>query len=132
MPGESNLTSLLANLNPTLLEPRFVFCSLSGRSYGARADLSPLASILEPEGLTLVLTVEEAEQEGFPFHGVFRCIRLEVHSSLEAVGLTAAVSSALAGVGISANLLAGTHHDHVLVPLADAEKALKTLLLLHE
>ena len=127
MPGESNLGVLLTNLNPTLLSARYVFCSLPDRGYGAHAHLSPLASIAEPEGLTLVLSVQEAEREGFGFHGVFRCIRLEVHSSLEAVGLTAAVSSALAPESISANLLGGAHHDHILIPEAQANEALEAL-----
>lgn len=130
MPGESNLRVLLTNLHPTLLPARYVFCSLPEQAYGAHAHLSPLASILEPEGLTLVLPMEEAEREGLDSNGVFRCIRLEVHSSLEAVGLTAAVSSALADQDISANLLAGAHHDHILVPEARADEALEVLRLL--
>ncbi len=50
-----------------------------------------------------------------------------MHSSLEAVGLTAAVSAALTEAKISCNVLAGFHHDHLLVPVADAERALEVL-----
>lgn len=48
-------------------------------------------------------------------------------SPLEAVGLTAAVSGALAGAGISANVVATFFHDHVFVPKASAELALAVL-----
>lgn len=127
MSGETNLKALLENLRPRLLSTRYTFCSLPNETYGACEHLSPLASVFEPEGLTLVLAVDQAEREGFRYQGVFRCLRLEIHSSLEAVGLTAAVSAALAKEGISANLLAGAHHDHILVPEARADEALEVL-----
>ena len=48
-------------------------------------------------------------------------------SALDAVGLTAAVSRALADAGLSCNVLAGLHHDHLLVPAGRAEEALAVL-----
>ena len=74
--------------------------------------------------MTLLLERQCAEQAGFRFAGVYRKITLGVHSSLQAVGLTAAVSTALAGQGISANMIAACHHDHVFVPAQRAEEAL--------
>ena len=50
-----------------------------------------------------------------------------MHSSLSAVGLTAAFATALGDAGISCNVLAAYHHDHILVPAEDAERALETL-----
>jgi hypothetical protein len=50
-----------------------------------------------------------------------------MHSSLEAVGLTAAVATALAARGIAANVIAGARHDHVFVPAARADDALAAL-----
>ena len=58
---------------------------------------------------------------------MFRCITLDVHSSLEAVGLTAACAQALAAGGISANVVAGYSHDHILVPAPRAQDALAAL-----
>lgn len=60
-------------------------------------------------------------------HELFRAITLEVHSSLNAVGLTAAVSGALARRGISANVVAAFYHDHIFVPAGQAQEALETL-----
>jgi hypothetical protein len=70
----------------------------------------------------------EAARLGLPPAPVFRRIALGVQSSLEAVGLTAAVAGALARQGISANMVAAFHHDHVFVPADRAEEALACLL----
>ena len=49
-------------------------------------------------------------------------IQLEVHSALEAKGLTAAFSRALADSLISANVVAGFYHDHwIAVARVEAE-----------
>lgn len=56
-----------------------------------------------------------------------RQVTLTVHSSLEAVGLTADFSHALTKAGISANVVAANYHDHILVPAADAERAVEAL-----
>jgi len=50
-----------------------------------------------------------------------------VHSALEGVGLTAAVTSALADMGIACNVVAGFHHDHLFVPWQRREEALDAL-----
>ena len=127
MPGETELNALLADLRPSLSPDTYVFCTLEGARYGDLADTAPLASVTEREGLTLVLTREQADQAELTYEGTFRCITLEVHSSLEAVGLTAAVAAVLGRHDISANVLAGYHHDHILVPAARAEQALVLL-----
>jgi hypothetical protein len=54
-------------------------------------------------------------------------ITLRVHSSLAAVGLTAAVAAALSDHGISANVVAAYCHDHIFVPADRAEEALAAL-----
>ena len=59
-------------------------------------------------------------------------ITLGIHSSLAAIGLTARVSGALAERGISANMIAACHHDHVFVPWARREEAMTALLELSE
>ena len=127
MSGEKNLEILLAELRPRLHEETYVFCSLPSGRVGDLAHASPIATVMEAEGLTVVISQAQADQEGLAYSGAFRCITLEVHSSLEAVGLTAAVSGALASRSISANMIAGAFHDHVFVPASAVEEAMTTL-----
>ena len=126
----TDLGPILQGLAPELRDPDYVFCCLPEASYGAYARCKPLASIAEDEGLTLVLERDQADAEGLTYTGSFRCISLGAYSSLEAVGLTAAISATLTRAGISANLLAGFHHDHILIPAHRADEALKLLLQL--
>jgi hypothetical protein len=127
MTGEINLSTLLSSLAPQLMAREFVFCTLEHGCYADYAQLSPLASFRESEGLTLVLQRENADSAGFDYAAVFRCITLTVHSSLNAVGLTAAVSSRLAERDISANVIAAYYHDHVFVPSEQVSEALVAL-----
>jgi hypothetical protein len=127
MDAETDLATLIKNLSPKPLPATYVFCTIQGADYGALSHTKPLASFAEPEGLTLVLTKESADHEGLSYQGTFRCISLQVHSSLEAVGLTAAVASELATHGISANVIAGFYHDHVLVSSSRTDHALRLL-----
>ena len=127
MSGETNLQALLANLRPRLRSEAFVFTTIPEGAYGDLPELAPIASFREAEGLTLVLLQERADRRGLPYAGTFRCLSLQVHSSLEAVGLTAAVSTRLAEHEISANVIAAYFHDHVFVPSGDAERALDLL-----
>jgi hypothetical protein len=54
-------------------------------------------------------------------------ITLGVESSLDAVGMMAAVSAALAARGISCNPVSAFLHDHVFVPWDRREDALAAL-----
>jgi hypothetical protein len=125
--GEKNLIKLLASMKPILLDEEYVFCTISGAQYGDYAETSPLASFLESEGLTLLLSKDNAEKANLNYEAVFKGITLTVHSSLEAVGLTAAVSQKLAEKGISANVIAAYYHDHVFVQAEKAEMAIEAL-----
>ena len=121
MTGETNLSRLLASLSPRLNPGRFVFCSVPQPTVVQVA--AALGSFREAEGTTLILAREEAERLGLAYDYLAAWITLEVHSSLAAVGLTAAFAKALAGEDISCNVIAGFHHDHLFVAEADAERA---------
>lgn len=90
-------------------------------------ELIPVAIIDEGASTTLVLRRPDADAAGLAYDFVAAWITLTVHSSLAAVGLTAAVSTALTAAGISCNVLAGFYHDHLLVPVERADDALAVL-----
>lgn len=127
MAGEKNLENLLKNLSPELVDGEFVFCTFQGSRYGDHIDLEPIAAISESEGLTLVIPKSTADNRRLDYECVFKGIILRVHSSLEAVGLTAAFSSKLTEQGISANVVAGYYHDHIFVQSVYAEQAIDAL-----
>ncbi|MBY7769808.1 ACT domain-containing protein [Vibrio fluvialis] len=126
MAGMTELPVLLRSMQPELHDEEVVFCSVSGdlQDY---LELKPLAMFHEREGLTLVLSKVTAQTHGLAFDGSFQQITLNVHSSLEAVGLTAAVSAALTQQEISANVIAAYYHDHIFVPTQRANDALNAL-----
>ena len=127
MTGEIQLEQLLQNLSPILLDGEFVFCSFADAGYGDYAELEPVAAVREAEGLTLVIPRAAADARGLDYDSAFRMITLRVHSSLDAVGLTAAFAGKLTEHGISANVVAGYYHDHIFVQAADADRALAAL-----
>jgi uncharacterized protein len=125
VPGERDLPTLLTSMDPVLRPGSFVFVVVPDE---ALLDaLAPEATVREPEGLTAVVRSERADALGLPYDYVAAWITLSVPSALDAVGLTAAVSTALARVGLSCNIIAGCHHDHVLVPADDVAAALEAI-----
>ncbi|WP_257281129.1 ACT domain-containing protein [Endozoicomonas sp. ISHI1] len=128
MTGIVDLERLLESMSPVLVEGEFVFCNVTGQ-LSEYIYLNPLATFTELEGLTLVLSKSSAENADISFENTYKQITLTVHSSLEAVGLTAIISNKLASKGISANVIAAYFHDHVFV---QSEKAQAALAALHE
>ena len=125
MTGETELEKLIHNMEPELNAGEYVFCSLAPQDNPARFE--PLCWFREREGVTVILPKGQADKMELPYSFVGAWITLNVHSALEAVGLTAAVSQALAHAGISCNVVAAYYHDHLFVPYRDAERALEIL-----
>lgn len=128
MTGESDLRVLLSGLRPELHPGRYVFATVPDGVVPEGA--APVVTVHESEGLTLVLPEAQAVAAGLAHFFPAGWITLRVHSALDAVGLTAAVSLALTDAGISCNVVAGFHHDHLFVPhdrAADAVAVLETL-----
>ena len=126
----SNLTTLLRSMEPVLHDGVYAYCTVSHEAQ--IAAVASVVTVREPEGLTLVVSEEQAVAAGLPV--LFRAawITLTVHSDLDAVGLTAAFSSALGQAGISCNVVAGAFHDHLFVPVAQARKTLEVLRALQQ
>ena len=127
MTAVSHLPTLLATMQPVLGADRFVFCTLPAGGWTEVAALDPVAVVREVEALTVVVSLAVAEAHGLAMKPAMRMITLGVHSDLEAVGLTAAFATALAEVGISANVVAGYYHDHIFVPDRQAKEAMRAL-----
>jgi len=127
MSGERDLEKLLATMSPLMIDEEFVFLTFDNGHYGDHAELEPFATVVEGESLTLLVPKAKADSQQLSYDSTFRGITLRVHSSLEAVGLTAAFATELAKRGISANVLAGYYHDHIFVPSAQVEHAMTAL-----
>lgn len=118
---------LLENLHPQLNPGRFVFATLPG---ARPAGLVPVVTVAEQEGLTLVLPQEQADGAGLAYDYVAGWITLKAHSALDAIGLTAAVAGELARAGLSCNIVAGYHHDHLFVRHDQVHEAITALAAL--
>ena len=125
MNGETDLAKLLATLEPVRQPGEFVFCAVENGL--VPRHIKPLLLFEESEAVTLVVERELAAKTGLD--GVFPCawITLTVHSSLDAVGLLAAVSGRLAEHGIPCNVVSAFHHDHLFVPVDRADETTRIL-----
>ncbi len=121
----SDLKTLLTHMQPELNPGRYAFVSLPPGVTLDAADI--VASVREPEGLAVILAEQTALDLDLPVAFTAAWITLTVHSDLAAVGLTAAFAQALAQAGISCNVVAGVHHDHLFVPVEQAERAMEAL-----
>jgi len=125
MTGETDLLKLIKDMQPELNQGEYVFCLVSSKEQAAGLD--PLCYFLEKEGVTVILTKEKADAMDIPDSTTCAWITLTVHSALEAVGLTAAVSKALTEANISCNVVAAFYHDHIFVPVKDSARAMDAL-----
>ena len=120
-PGSvKDLKALLVGMSPTLSERAWSFQPISDARF---VPETAFAMIREDEGLCCVLPAQAAANDA----PQFARITLRVHSDLEAVGLTAAIATALATSGIACNVIAGLYHDHLFVPWDRREEALALL-----
>ncbi len=125
--GDENLSNLLNNLQPNLLNEDYVFITLEDYSFDFFNLLHPIATFKEEEGLTLVISEERAKRENFKYNSLFKCISLGAHSSLNSVGLIATISTLLSEKGISCNVFSGYFHDHLFVQKSLSKEALELL-----
>ncbi len=124
MPGETDLEAMLSTLTVSRRPGTFVVTTVAEP---VKLGNGVHALVSESEGTTVVAEVDVASDNGWAHDFECAWLTLDVHSSLDAVGLTAAVSRTLADQGIACNVIAGSFHDHLLVPLASAEDAIAAL-----
>ena len=127
MAAERDLRQLIRHMRPEAHPGRYVFAVVPGP---VAPGLHPVVTVAEDEGVTVVVPQEQADAAGLAYDYVAAWITLRVQSALAAVGLTAAVARALADAGLSCNVVAGYHHDHLFVPHEGLAEALEVLAAL--
>ncbi|WP_405292818.1 ACT domain-containing protein [Algibacter sp. Ld11] len=126
MDAQKNLSELIKNMTPKLNDGVYVFVTLQDYNLVDRTDT--IAEFKEAEGLTIIIEKDKADRLNLKYNYEASWITLQVHSSLEAVGLTAVFSSELAKYNISCNVIAGYYHDHIFVDKKDAKTAVDALI----
>ncbi len=121
---------MISGMTPVLLDGDFVFVTTHDPALMASLASGAIATFREKEGLSMLVPVALARKLGLDTALPMRCITLNVFSSLEGVGLTAAVASALGDNDIPCNMIAAYHHDHVFVPSNVADRAMAVLCAL--
>ncbi|MEK1891251.1 MAG: ACT domain-containing protein [Phyllobacterium sp.] len=126
MADETDLGELLATMRPRLLEGTYVFVTFAAGD-PVPPDLDPVMRFREAEGLTIILDESAAMRTGLTGTFRSRMITLDIHSSLEAVGFLAAITTRLAKAGMGVNPVSAFYHDHLFIPADRAEEAMALL-----
>ncbi len=122
--GETDLQRLLAGLAPELAaRPR----AIRSQPAGEAAPADAIMLFREQEGVTVVVAVDDAAVNHAQDELLWAQIILRIHSSLEAVGMLAAIASALAARDIPCNAVSAYYHDHLFVPWGRRDDALSAL-----
>lgn len=125
MAGEKSLTQLMKGMSPKLNEGEYVFVSVEDINEIDR-ELT-ICEFKEEEGVTIVIEKSKADELKLTYEFIASWITIEIHSSLEAIGFTAAFSAELSKNHISCNFISGYYHDHIFVERNDSDKALRVL-----
>lgn len=128
MPDLAHTTDqMISGMTPELQPGVFVFVTTDDDVLAGRLSAQAISTFKEKEGMSVIIPISLAEELDFNVDHPMQCITLNVYSSLEGVGLTAAVATALGQAAIPCNMVAAFHHDHVFVPADMSANALAVL-----
>lgn len=128
MSGETDLGRLIREMKPELHEGKYVFCTVS--EFRLSIDFEPLFLFQEQEGTTVILPKQQAEQLELPYAFISAWVTLTINSALEAIGFISAISQELAKAGISCNVVSAYYHDHLFVPIEEAQRTMTVLKMM--
>ncbi|MFT4959139.1 MAG: hypothetical protein ACI92Z_000212 [Paracoccaceae bacterium] len=123
---------MISGMTPVVQPGSYVFISTEDPTLVASLSSQAISTFKEEEGMSMLIPVELAKKSELSVDQPMSCITLNVYSSLEGVGLTAAVSTALGDNSIPCNMVAAFHHDHVFVPSEMCDRAIEVLTSLQK
>lgn len=128
MSGEKDLEAILRSILVSCDGKEYIYCATNSDS--ALMSLLPDAIGLfrEDEATTVIMLKDLLQPSDYiQTSDSYAKLTIDVHTSLEAVGLTAAIAKVLTDYGISANVVAAYYHDHIFVPYKSKDKAVEAL-----
>ncbi len=126
MAGSTNLPSLLASMSPELRDDTFVFVTIKPEA--TVPNIGAVMTFQESEGTTLIAPLDRVKTANLPYEFPCRMITLNIHSSLEAVGFLAVITTHLATLNVGVNPVSGFYHDHLFIPEDRAEDVMTALV----
>ena len=126
MTSSKDLSHLLGAMTPVLLPEIYVF--LTVKQGGPLPEIKSVMRFHEAEGVTLIAEKADVEDAGLDYEFPCRMITLNIHSSLEAVGFLAVITTHLAKLGVGVNPVSGFFHDHLFIPADRAQDVMTALV----